>query len=120
MLIPEIFYSTFWVSMISIIWFYTDVVLHYSQLLGIAVELRLNYMSFIIENPERYFPDYLHEKSLDSNDNIIKFLAKLVSCPFCLLSWLAIGAAMCCDSFIIAAPVYVISLFINLQIKKML
>lgn len=120
MLIAEIFYSTFWVSMISILWFYTDTVLHYTQVLGIATEMRLDYMSFIIENPDRYFPDYLHEKSLESNDSIAKFLAKLVSCPFCLLAWFAILSAIVCSKLIIIAPVYVLSLFIVLQIRKML
>lgn len=120
MLFAEIFYSTFWVSMISIIWFYTDTVLHYTQLLGIAVEMRLDYMSYIIENPERYFPDYLHEKSLETTDNIIKFLAKLFSCPFCLTFWLAVLSSLVYSKAIIIAPVYVMSLLIILQIKRML
>lgn len=120
MLIAEIFYSTFWVSMISIIWFYTDTFLHYTQLLGIATEMRLDYMSYVIENPDRYFPNYLHEKSLECNDNVVKFLAKLISCPFCLLTWLALFASVFCSTMIIIAPVYVLSLFIVLQTKRML
>ncbi len=106
--------------MISIIWFYTDIVLHYTQLLGIATEMRLDYMSYVIENPDRYFPDYLHEKSLDINDNVIKFLAKLISCPFCLIFWLAVLSSLVYSTAIIIAPVYVLSLFVILQTKRML
>lgn len=120
MLFVEIFYSTFWVSMISILWFYTDIVLHYTQLLGIATEMRLDYVSFVIEHPNRYFPEYLYEKSLESQDNFIKFLAKLISCPFCLLSWLALLASIAYCNIIIIAPVYVLSLFIVLQTRRML
>ena len=120
MLIAEIFYSTFWVCMISIIWFHTDTFLHYTQLLGIAVQLRLDYMSFIIEHPDKYFPDYLYELSLNSDDNVVKYLAKLISCPFCLLVWLAAISSVICNNFIITAPVYVMSLFVMLQIKRML
>ena len=120
MLTEEIFYSTFWISMISIIWFYTDTFLHYAQFLGIATEMRLDYMSFIIEHPDRYFPDYLYEKSLKTQDGVIKFLAKLISCPFCLLMWLAVLSSIIYLNVIITAPVYVLSLFIVLQIKKMI
>ncbi len=119
MLIAEIFYSTFWISMISIIWFYTDWFIHYSQLLGISVDLRLDYLSYVIENPDRYFPDFLHEKSLESSDSVLKFLGKIVSCPFCLLVWLSLFAALMYGEFIITAPIYVLSLFIVLQTKKM-
>lgn len=119
MLFVEIFYSTFWISMISIIWFYTDVVLQYSQLLGICLETRLDYMSFIIEHPDKYFPDYLHEKSLECNDNVLKFLAKLVSCPFCLLVWLSLIASVVVGELKLMAPIYVLSLAIVLQIRRM-
>lgn len=120
MLLTEIFYSTFWVSMISIIWFYTDWFVHYGQLLGFAINLRLEYLSYVIENPDSYFPDFLYEKSLASDDHIIKFLAKVVSCPFCLITWLSVGASFVYGDFIMTAPVYILSLFIVLQIKRMI
>lgn len=116
----EIFYSVFWISMFSVIWFYTDFVIHYAQLLGICLEMRLDYMSYVIDNPDKYFPDYLYDKSLSSDDSVIKFAAKIISCPFCLLVWLSMLAAIICSNFIIAAPIYVISLFVTLQIKRML
>lgn len=120
MLIAEIFYSTFWISMISIIWFYTDWFIHYSQILGIGMELRLDYLSFVIENPDRYFPDFLYEKSLESEDSILRFLGKIVSCPFCLLVWMSLVAAFISGEFVVTAPIYVLSLLIVLQTKRML
>lgn len=118
MAIAQIFYCSFWISAISIIWFYTDWFIQYSQLLNIAKNLRLKYIEYITENPNNYFPDFLYEQSLDIDNTPIKFLCKLVSCPFCLLSWMSIFAALICSNIIIAAPVYVISLFIVLQIKN--
>ena len=120
MLMVELFYCSFWISAISIIWFYTDWFIHYSQLLGIAEEFRLRYSTFIRNNPEKYFPDFLFELSLKTNNRYIKFIYKLVSCPFCLLCWLALGSSLFCSTVALAAPIYVFSLLIVLQIKKML
>lgn len=120
MLLEEIFYSTFWISAISIIWFYTDWFIQYSQLLGIAEKTQLEYFSYVIENPYGYFTDFLYEQSLKTDDKCTKFLYKLLSCPLCLLFWLAIFASEICGHLVIAAPVYVLSLVIVLQIKRMI
>ncbi len=120
MLLEEIFYSTFWISMISVIWFYTDWFVHYCTLFGVAGETILEYLSFIIENPTKYLPEFLYEKTLNIDNQLIKFVGKLISCPLCLHVWLAVGASVLYDNLIIAAPVYVLSLLIVLQIKKML
>lgn len=120
MLLEEIFYSTFWISAISIIWFYTDWFIQYSQLLDIAEETQLKYFSYIIENPYGNFTDFLYEQSLLTSDKYTKFLYKLLSCPFCLLLWLSIFVSEMYGHIIIAAPVYVLSLVIVLQIKRMI
>lgn len=120
MLFGEIFYSTFWVSMLSVIWFCTDWFVHYSQLFGVLENLRLQYTSHIIENKNDFFPDFLYKKSLKVKSRAIKFLLKLVSCPFCLVFWLAMTSSLICGNVAITAPVYIISLFILLQIKKMI
>lgn len=120
MLFAEIFYSVFWISAISVIWFYTDWFIHYTQLLNIAQNTRLQYSTFIQNNPDKYFPDFLYKKSLQVNNKIIKFAYKLISCPFCLIFWLSFFASIICANFLITAPVYILSLFIVLQIKKML
>jgi hypothetical protein len=120
MLIAEIFYSVFWISAISVIWFYTDWVVHYTQLFKIAENSRLQYSSFIKNNPNMYFPDFLYEKSLKTNNRFTKFAYKLVSCPFCLIFWLSFFASIICANALITAPVYILSLFIVLQIKKMI
>jgi len=119
MLIEQIFYCTFWVSMISIIWFCTDWFVHYSQLFGFAENLRLKYTSHIAEHKNDFFPDFLYKQSLKVSNRIYKFLLKLISCPFCLMFWLALASGIICNSLLIVGPVYVMSLFILLQIKKM-
>ena len=120
MLMVEIFYCTFWISAISVLWFYTDWFIHYSQLIGIAEDFRLRYTTFIQNNPDKYFPDFLFNLSLKTNNRYIKFVYKLISCPFCLLFWLALISSFFCSTIAAAAPIYILSLFIVLQIKKML
>lgn len=116
--IVQIFYCSFWISAISIVWFYTDWFIHYSQLFAVAEDVRLRYLSFIIENPGKYFPDFLYMLSLQTDQRLVKFVYKLLSCPFCLLIWMSIIAALLCSNLIIAAPIYVVSLFTVLQIRN--
>jgi hypothetical protein len=119
MLIVEIFYSVFWISAISVIWFYTDWFIHYTQLLNIAEKERLLYMQYIKLNPEKYFPDFLFEKSLTANNRLLKFIYKLISCPFCLVLWLSGFASLLCGNLLLIAPLYILSLFVILQIRKL-
>jgi hypothetical protein len=83
-------------------------------------DLRLKYTSFIKDNPSKYMPDFLYERSLLTDNRFKKFILKLVSCPFCLGFWLAVIASLGTSNIITAAPIYVISLLLVLQIKKML
>ena len=119
MVIAQIFYSSFWISAIAIVWFYTDWFVHYTHLLDIFEQTRADYFKYIAENPDKYFPDFLHAKSSESTNRIIKFAYKVVSCPFCLLVWMSIVAALICSNFLLAAPIYVMSLFATLQIRKL-
>lgn len=117
----EIFYGIFWVSLVSICWFYTDWVLHYTQLLGVLEEFRIKFQSFIKNNPDKYFPDYLYKLSLTTSNRIQKFVLKLLSCPFCLNFWLSVIAALFFSQNLVnVAPIYVISMLLVLQIKKLL
>ncbi len=119
MAIAQIFYSVFWISAISVVWFYTDWFVHYTQLFGIFEQMRNKYLSYIAENPDKYFPDFLHTESMGTSNRLKKFAYKIVSCPFCLLVWFALGAAWYCSDIKIAAPIYILSLFITLQIRKL-
>lgn len=120
MLTEEIFYSTFWISMFSVVWFYTDWFLHYTSLLGVALNTRLSYLSYITENPNKFFPDFLYEKALNTNNQTIKFLGALISCPLCLHVWLSALTFIFYFKICIIAPVYILSLFIVFQIKKLI
>ena len=120
MQMDEIFYCTFWISAISIVWFCTDWFIHYTQLFNISTKTRESYTLFIKENPDKYFPDFLFALSLKINNRLVKFMCKMASCPFCLMLWMSIVASVICSNVIIAAPIYVLSLFILLQIKRMI
>ena len=91
MVIAQIFYSTFWISAISIVWFYTDWFVHYSHLIGVFEQTRNEYLNYITENTDKYFPDFLHTKSMNTENKLLKFILKVVSCPFCLLVWFSIS-----------------------------
>lgn len=116
----EIFYSIFWISTFSIIWFYTDWLFYYCQLFKFAKSFWLKYQIYIHENPYKYFPDYLSELSKTTNNSLLKFCLKLVSCPFCLIFWFSVIAAIILKSLLVIAPVYLGSLFIVLRIKKLI
>ena len=120
MYLVEIFYYSFWISTLMVIWFQTDWFIHYSQLFGVMEDLRLKYTSFIKDNPSKYMPDFFYEKALMTSNKYKKFLYKLISCPFCLGFWLAVIASFCIGNFLTTAPIYIISLLVLLQIKKTL
>ena len=120
MLLQEIFYSISWICMISTIWFYTDWFIDYCTLLGVLRNTTLEFFSFIAENPNKYFPDFLYEKALAKDNQCLKFLAKLATCPLCMLVWLSVAASIFCGNLLAAAPIYIISLLIVLQIKNLL
>ena len=120
MLLNEIFYSACWVSLISIIWFYTDVVVEYASFLGFGIQMHLDYLSYTIQYPGRGFPDYLYDKALDKAGAFTKLVCKLASCPFCLVFWLSLAAALFVGELILVAPIYVLSLFITFQIKRLI
>lgn len=114
----EILLAVSWISFISVIWFYTDTVLYYSQLFGIFENTRLKVTAFIKEHPDKYFPDYLYSRSLKIKDPKIKFILKLISCPFCLIVWLSFIAALIMNNIMLTAPIYLLSLFVVLEVRK--
>ena len=118
--IQEIFYGIFWISMISAIWFYTDWFIHYTQLFGLAEKTKLLYQEFLMKNPGSFFNEFLYTRSLLTSNPIKKFVYKLISCPFCLLVWLCLGYSALCGTLVVCAPVYIGSLLITLQIKRMI
>ncbi len=115
-----IFFCTLWISAISIIWFYTDWFIHYTQLFDIFEDFRKKYIDFIENNQEKYFPDFLHSLSLSeqSNCNFKRFAFKIASCPFCLLFWVSLLSCFAMNHPLCAAPVYVFSLILTLYVRK--
>ncbi len=119
MQIEQIFYSSLWVASFAIVWFNTDWFVHYTQLFNIFPKSCEDYLAYIAENPDKFFPDFLHYKSLNISNRFIKFVCKLVSCPFCFLPWLSALTFLYHNKLILVAPIYVISLYITLQIRKL-
>lgn len=116
----DFFYGIFWTSTISIIWFCTDWLIHYLQLFHVYERLTLRYKSFVFDNKYGYFPDFLYEISLQTNNTLLKFVFKLLSCPFCLNFWLSLFVAIYYNNISATAVFYVSSLFILFQIKKLI
>lgn len=119
MQIAELFYSVFWISCFSIIWFYTDAVLYYCNLLNFFPNLMQEYTLFINENPQKYFPDFLYYKFSSEQNRFIKFFIKMVSCVFCLSFWLAVLLTVFFSSWKMIAPAYVLALAVTLKIKNL-
>ena len=120
MQLVELFYSVFWITCISVIWFYTDTVLHYCNLFGIAQNLMQEYTAFIKEFPQKYFPDFLYNKFFNSKNKLLRFITKLTGCVLCFSFWLSICFSLFYGSFIMIAPIYIFSLAITLQIKHLI
>ena len=120
MLIVELFYCVFWVSLVSVVWFYTDTVLYYTQLFNICENTRLKFTKYIKDNPDKYFPDFLYKQSAYSNNRLWKFVLKLASCPFCLIFWLSFVGSLLVQNLLLLAPIYILSMFLVLGIKKMI
>ena len=120
MLFLDFFLGTCWVAAFGIIWFCTDWFIHYSQLFGCFENTRLKYADFILKNNDKYFPDFLYQRSLLITNRFLKFTLKLASCPFCLLIWISAAFAFLVGHFLLAAPIYVGSLLILLIVKKLM
>jgi hypothetical protein len=120
MLSLEFFYCIFWISGLSIVWFYTDWFVYYTQLFGIAQNTRLEYAKYLKTHKNKYFPDFLYEKSFKTENRFLKFLYKLLGCPYCIMIWFCVIGAILLNELLLIAPLYILSLFIFLQIKKLI
>lgn len=120
MLTEEFFNSIFWVSAVSVIWFYSDWFIPYSQLTGFFENIRLKFVSFQLETPEynSTFPDFLYKQSLKQTNKFKKFLLKMLSCVFCLTFWLSAFSSVIAGNILLTAPIYVCSLVIIFRIKS--
>lgn len=120
MLTEEFFYSIFWVSAVSVIWFYSNWFVPYSQLTGLFENFRLKFISFQSNNSEynNAFPDFLYKQSLKEPNRFKKFLLKMVSCVFCLTFWLSAFCSLIIQNPLMTAPIYVCSLIIIFRIKS--
>lgn len=120
MLSMDFFYCLFWISGFAVIWFYTDWFVYYTQLFGIAENTRLEYSKFVRHNKDKYFPDFLYEKSFKTDNRFAKFFLKLLGCPYCITLWFSIIGAFVLNNLVLIAPLYILSLFIFLQIRKLI
>lgn len=102
------FLGSSWILTLMVIWFNTDAVVHYLQLVGLFEKTRLDYMVFLRENAFSYFPDFLYKVSLRTNNRLGKFLLKLISCPFCIGVWLSLITSVLCAGTWIYAPCFYI------------
>lgn len=120
MQIVELFYCVLWISFVSIIWFYTDTVVYYLQLLNLKENFRHSFASFVNKYPDKFLPDYLFSLSLKTDNRLTKFVLKLLSCVFCTTFWLSLIAAFLCTNLLLIGPIYVFSILTILYVKRML
>ena len=120
MLLVELFYSFFWCSTISFVWFYTDFFLYYAQLFNVFTKTRLSYQSFLLSNPNSYFSDFLFQRSLNEDNRFKKFCLKLLSCSLCLPFWLALILSLIAGNILLTAPIYITTICFLLGIKHLL
>lgn len=120
MLIVDLFYGIFWVLMVSVIWFYTDAFIYYTQLFGIFENTRLKFSTFLKNNPDSFFPDFLIKQASLEPNRFKKFLLKLLGCPLCLNVWLSVVTAILLNNLLLVAPIYIMSLLILLGIKRLI
>lgn len=117
----NIFYSICWNTTLLILWFKTDWLLHYCQLLNLFGNFRQNFVDYISKNPQSFFPDYLYELSTKQQNRAFHFFGKLLSCPLCLGFWFSvIFSGLFGLSFLTVAPIYIGTLFIFFLLKKFL
>jgi hypothetical protein len=119
MLLVEIFYCAFFVTTLAVIWFKTDWILHYCQLFGLLKSFQINFLNFIAKESDSYLPEYIYQQSKKSSNKFYKFIGKLVSCPFCVLFWLALGCSLFYGTLLLVCPVYILSLLLFLGIKNL-
>lgn len=120
MQINTIFYGILWVSAFSVVWFYTDWVVYYSQLFGIGKKWQFLYQEFKLAQPLGSFADFLYSRSLKTTNRVAKFVLKLASCPLCLHVWLSAMVGIINNDLLAIAPIYIGSLLVTLQIKRMI
>lgn len=119
MLLEQIFYGCFWISAISILWFYTDWFVYYAELLGIFGNIRREYATYIANNPDSFFSSFLYIYTINNSNKIYRFIFKLLDCPFCLILWLSLIWCLCISQLKLLGPIYVISLSIVLKIRNL-
>ena len=116
----EIIYSIFLISSISVIWFYTDFVIWYLQLFNLLQDFRDDYRIYVNKHSEHYLPDFLFHKNLLVKNQYIKFLMKLLSCPFCLIFWLSLFGSLIISNLASVGILYICSLVVTLGTKKLI
>jgi hypothetical protein len=121
MSIEVFFLGLSWILMFLIVWFQTDVFVHYFQLFKLFEKQRIEYAIFVKENPSLFFPDFLYKLSIKAENRLLKFILKLVSCPFCINFWFCVATNVLCSSTLITIPLfYVTSIIIFFILRKFL
>ena len=118
MLSSYLFYCVAWICFVSVLWFYTDMVYHYAQLLGLFKKTQLKYAAFVAQE-NRYLPDFLYELALHTKSRILKFIAKLLSCPYCTTFWLSLACVCWFQVWLDLAVIYLFSIVIIIVIKRL-
>lgn len=109
--------SLSFVVFVLIVWFKTDAFIEYCKLLGLE-KILLGYDS---TDQQLTFPQYLYVKRLIlTNNKIIHFIIKLITCPLCIGFWLSFLFGGLLLPFLFIPLLYICSLFVYLIFTKLL
>jgi len=102
-------------SMLLFVWFNTTAFYDYLKLFGFGGFFK----EYEKTPPNVMYPQYLYEnKEKISNNPIIRFCIKLITCVFCLNFWTSVGICTYSETYSLIPLLYVCTLFIYGGLKK--
>lgn len=107
----SIFKNSCIISTILFLWFNTDSLVEYLKLLKLDFIIK----DFLENGDNKPIHQYIFSKRLTTENRILKFFIKLISCPVCLGMVLSILLERSVEVF----PVYITTLFIYFTLLKL-
>lgn len=109
MLYEHFFLGVSWTLAVMVLWFNTNFVVSYAELLGFRhrwlEQYKLSTFAFS-------FGYYLANLAETCNSKLAAFAMKLLSCPKCLSLWVSIIICVLTNNYVLVAPIWIASVFL--------
>jgi hypothetical protein len=112
----EIVNLTCIVASLLFIWFKTDAFVSYSDALGILKPLLRSYFNTV----NLSFPQFLYITYKNSNNRVLRFVIKLITCPVCLSLWLSLITCTLGNCMLLTFTVYIFSLLLYFILERVM